>query len=88
MLITSLSTAVLAVQPAAPATYLRLLSTDAVIDGLPPAGTEWRFDPAVGEGFEHPYSLEMRRRVVQGGLTDEQWRTALLRTGAIRARAS
>ena len=88
MLITLLSTAVLAVQPAAPATDLRLLSTDAVIDGLPPAGPEWRFDPAVGEGFEHPYSLEMRRRVVQGGLTDEQWRTALLRTGAIRARAS
>lgn len=88
MLITLLSAVVLAVHPVEPETDLRSLSTDAVIEGLPPAGTEWRFDPAVGEGFEHLYSLEMRRRVVQGGLTDEQWRTALLRTGAIRARAT
>jgi len=66
---------------------LENLSLDELIDRLPPAGKEWRWDHALEDGVEHPASQEMRRRLLDGAeLSDDQWRRALLGTGAIRYR--
>lgn len=66
---------------------LEKLSLDDLIDRLPPAGSEWRRDCVSPEGAEHPASQEMRRRLLAGAeLSDDQWRRALLGTGAIRYR--
>lgn len=66
---------------------LASLGIDDLIKRLPPAGQEWRWDRGESKGVEHPASLEMRRRVVADGLTDEQWQKALLESGAIRLRS-
>jgi len=65
---------------------LTSLSLDDLIDRLPPAGEEWWFDFERGDGVESPVTQEMSRRLETAILTDDQWRRALLGTGAIRLR--
>jgi hypothetical protein len=69
-------------------TGLATLSIDELITRLPPAGSEWRWDSKTSAGTEHPASIEMSRRIAIDGsaLSDEQWRTVLLTTKAIRYR--
>lgn len=56
-----------------------------LIQRLPAAGCEWRWDDARQDGVTDPAAAEMKRRITRGTkLTDEQWRLALLSTGAIR----
>ncbi len=77
-------------QPAAAdaAEDLSSLKIDDLIRLLPPAGCEWRWDHASGDGVIDPASDEMEHRLNAGvKLTDDQWRLALLSTGAIRFHA-
>lgn len=63
------------------------LTMDELIALLPPAGKELRRGRTMGEIGFHPASEEMQRRLAAGAeLTDEQWVSALLSTGAIRFR--
>jgi hypothetical protein len=61
------------------------LDLDALIDRLPPIGSETVYN---GERWElRPLPAEMKSRVEGGAkLTGEQWKRALLRTGALRIR--
>ncbi len=55
-----------------------------LIECLPPAGEEYRWDHAAQTGQEDPASEEMARRLAEGTLTDEQWRRVLITTGSLR----
>lgn len=70
----------------APNDDLAQLDMGALVKRLPPAGLEWTFDSVTSNGTVDGASEEMRRRLVNGSLTDEQWRGALLGTGALRFR--
>src|SRR4051812_14388693 len=67
------------IPPAASATTADLIAS------VPPAGLELSPDSR-GWG-EHPAATELRRRIIQTGLTDAEWAELLLRTRAIYTRS-
>ena len=74
--------------PGAPEDLTRL-SLDALIERLPPAGAEW-IRPAEGNSvwLLVPEAEEFQRRIEGGAVLDaEQWKRALLGSGALRVRS-
>ncbi|MBI5434767.1 MAG: hypothetical protein HZA52_18185 [Planctomycetes bacterium] len=64
----------------------RELTLDEHIDALPPMGCERHLDSLDHEWLWHPSAYVLSETVARGKLTDEQWRRALLKSGAIRWR--
>jgi hypothetical protein len=62
----------------------RELTLDEHIDALPPIGCERHFDPATNRWTIDPRCVAMQTFVSDRKLSDEQWRHALVKTGAIR----
>ena len=66
---------------------MSLVPTTLLIPFVPAAGEEWRWDPVQQEGFEHPVSVELQRRLDQGmTFEDWQWKLLLTRARVIRTR--
>ncbi|MCK6446670.1 MAG: hypothetical protein L6Q99_09795 [Planctomycetes bacterium] len=60
------------------------LTLDERIDALPPIGCHHHRDPASGKWSDDPIAAGMRPYVEARALSDEQWRRALVKSGAIR----
>jgi hypothetical protein len=66
---------------------MRQLSLDELIDRLPRVGFESIYDADRGFYVDDPSSAELQRRLEASvAMTDEQWQSALLRTGSLRCR--
>jgi len=67
---------------------LATASVDELISCMASAGGELSWDRTTGERIENPVCAEMRRRIAAGAaLTNAQWQSALLVSGAIRYHA-
>lgn len=63
------------------------LPTQALLERVPKAGCEWRYDRVNQTGIEDPFSAELARRLAAGAsLSDQQWRYVLVKSGAIIVR--
>lgn len=65
---------------------LSTLTMDELIARLPPTGGECLWDAEFQSRVVNPATTEMTRRMRTATLTDEQWQTVLISTGALRMR--